>query len=60
MVDHEVGDLLIKTGKRAHLGVVEGIGQEPHVDHEVRLNRKPMFEAEGKHVDVHQLLVAEL
>lgn len=41
MVQNKVGDFLIETGHGAHLGIVERIGQEADVDHNVRLDGMP-------------------
>ena len=60
MVQNKVGDFLIETGHRAHLGIVERIGQEANVDHNVRLDGHTVLKAKREHVDIHKLLVGQL
>ena len=60
MLDDEIGDLLVQTRQRAHLGIVEGVGQEADVDHEVGLHGHAVLEAEREDVNVHELLVGQL
>ena len=60
MVQNKVGDFLIETGHGAHLGIVERIGQEANVNHNVRLDGHTVLKAKREHVNVHELLVGQL
>ena len=60
MIQDKVGNFLIETGHGAHLWVVERIGQEANVDHNVRLDGHAVLKAKREHVDIHKLLVGKL
>ena len=45
MVQDKVGYLLVEAGQRAHLGVIERIGQEANIDHDVRLDGHTVLKA---------------
>ena len=51
IVKDEVRDLLVVAREGSHLGVIEGVREEAHVDHEVGLGGKPVLEAERVHGD---------
>ena len=58
--EDEVRDQAVLARERAHDGVIEGIGQKAHVDHQVRLDGHAVLEAKGEDRDLHELLVGEL
>mgnify|MGYP000423469970 CR=1 FL=1 len=60
MLDHEVRHHCIEARECPHFGVVEGIGQEADVNHEIGLDGQAVFEAEREHMDIHELLVGQL
>ena len=51
---------LIKTGKWSELWIIVRIRQESHVNHQVSLNGQTIFEAKGKHANIHKLLFSKL
>ena len=59
IVKDEVRDLLVVAREGSHLGVIEGVREEAHVDHEVGLGGKPVLEAEREDAHVHELLLGE-
>ena len=60
MIQDKVGDFLIETGHGAHLGIIERIGQEANVDHNVRLDGHTVLKSKREHMNVHELLVGQL
>ena len=51
---------LVKAGKWPELWILVRIGQEAHVNHKVSLNGQTIFEAKGKHANIHKLLFSKL
>lgn len=50
--EHEVPDLLVQAGFVFQLRHIVGVGHEPHVEHQVRLDGDAVLEAEGQDADV--------
>ena len=59
IAEDEVAHELVVAGERAHLRVIEGVGQETDVDHEVRLDGHAVLEAKGEDGHLHELLVRQ-
>ena len=51
-VKNILGDRPVETGERAQLLQIEGVRKETHVEHQIRVQRHPVFEAESLHRDL--------